>query len=170
MVFTFAALALISPLIHMFAGKHPRTKEVFIDFYFKYFLFWIVGIMGVFAFMGHAFMSDEVAESIGWKPGSPFQFEVAMANLAFGVGGLMALKQRMSFSLAVLICWGIFLIGDGFGHIYQLQVNHDFAYNNAGPIMYSDFIFPIVGLLLYWLKSRFTDSTEFVNRSQSRNE
>ena len=170
MIYAFTALFVFSPLIHMFAGKHPRTKENFIDLYYKYFLFWLVGVMGVFAFLGHTFMSAEVAESIGWAPGSPFQFEVAVANLGFGIGGLIALKQRMNFSLGVIVCWGVFLIGAGFGHIYQLQVNHDYAINNTGPIMYSDFIYPLVGLLLYWLKSRYTDATEYINKRQSANE
>lgn len=163
MTIAFAALAIFSPLIHIFAGKHPRTKEIFVDLYFKYFLFWIVGIMGVVAFLGHTFMANEIAESIGWATGSPFQFEVAVANLGFGIGGLIALKQRMSFSLGVLISWGIFLIGAGFGHIYQLQVNHDYAINNAGPIMYSDFIFPIAGILLYWMKSKYTGGADYLN-------
>ncbi len=31
-----------------------------------------VGLGGLFAFTGHAFMADQVAARIGWQPGSPF--------------------------------------------------------------------------------------------------
>jgi hypothetical protein len=35
--------------------------------------------------MGHYFLSDPVAESIGWPTGNPFQLEVGFANLAVGI-------------------------------------------------------------------------------------
>ena len=50
------------------------------------FLLWllviVVGVGSLYAFMGHTFAADDVARSIGWSPGSPFQFEVALHDLA----------------------------------------------------------------------------------------
>ena len=40
--------------------------------------------------MGHTFAADEVAESIGWPTGNPFQTEVAVANLAIGTLGILS--------------------------------------------------------------------------------
>ena len=40
-----------------------------------------VGVVGVFTFYCHVFMSERTAENIGWQT-SPFQFEVGMADLA----------------------------------------------------------------------------------------
>jgi hypothetical protein len=159
MTLVFFALAVFSPLIHLYASKLPKTKENFVNLYFKYFLFWVVGISSIVAFSGHAFIPDQIARDIGWPTGSPFQFEVAMANLAFGVLGLMSLKFDHKFALATLIGWGIFLFGDGIGHVIQLQKTGDRAEYNAGFIMYSDFIFPIIGLILYFLYVKICKST-----------
>lgn len=163
MLYAFIALAVFSPLIHIYAGKHPKKKEIFIDLYFKYFLFWIVGVLSIINFMGHTFLADKIAESIGWQSGSPFQFEVAVANLGFGIGGLIALRQKLNFSLGVIICWGVFLTAPGIGHVYQIAVHQNYAENNAGTILFTDFIFPVAGLVLYWLKSKFADDNQFVN-------
>ena len=43
---------------------------------------------GIASFFGHYFLSDIVAESIGWPSGSPFQLDMAFSNLALGILGL----------------------------------------------------------------------------------
>ena len=40
------------------------------------------------SFFGHLFFSDVVADSVGWPRGSPFQHEMAFANLAVGILGI----------------------------------------------------------------------------------
>jgi len=50
-----------------------------------------VGLGSILAFDGHVFMPDTIARYIGWPTGNPFQ-EVAFANLAFGVHGLLSWK------------------------------------------------------------------------------
>ncbi len=52
---------------------------------------------GLIGFLGHTFKAQEIALKIGWQP-SPFQFEVAVANLAFGVLGILCLWQPGGFS------------------------------------------------------------------------
>ena len=37
------------------------------------------------------FLSAQVAANIGWAPGSPFQSEVAFANLSVGVLGVLCI-------------------------------------------------------------------------------
>jgi hypothetical protein len=74
---------------------------------------------GIFAFYGHAFMAEQVAQSIGWQP-SLFQFEVAIANLAFGVLGILCLRIRDQFWLATGIGVSVWLLGDAYGHIREM--------------------------------------------------
>jgi hypothetical protein len=47
----------------------------------------------------HAFLAAKVALSIGWAPGSPFQSEVALANLAFGLPGVLCIRFKDGFWL-----------------------------------------------------------------------
>ncbi len=44
-----------------------------------------------------------VAASIGWPAGSPFQFEVGIANLSFGILGILCLKFMDNFWTATVI-------------------------------------------------------------------
>jgi hypothetical protein len=56
-----------------------------------------LGFSSILAFFGHTFAADEIAAYIGWMPGSPFQFEVAVANLAIGVLGISCVWLRGNF-------------------------------------------------------------------------
>ncbi|MES0361085.1 MAG: DUF6790 family protein, partial [Anaerolineales bacterium] len=68
-------------LIDRTASTRERRLEVFLIFLFA------LGVAGsgIGGFFGHLFLSDQVAESIGWSIGSPFQLEMGFANLALGV-------------------------------------------------------------------------------------
>ena len=46
--------------------------------------FWVLGIGGVYGFVAHLAFGPFLAEQIGW-PNSPFQHEVAYANLTIGI-------------------------------------------------------------------------------------
>ncbi len=83
--------------IHMFRRKQDRKRAVFTEELTAWFLFAFVGLMGLFSFAGHAFVADQTADSIGFPAGNPFQFEVAVTNLAFGVLGLLCLRYRGLF-------------------------------------------------------------------------
>jgi hypothetical protein len=93
--------------------------------------------------------APQVAASIGWPAGNPFQQEVAFTNLAIGVLGFLSVRMGRHFRLATIISFSIFMIGAGTGHIYQLVIFNDTAINNAGPVMYFDFIVPVIMILLY---------------------
>jgi hypothetical protein len=109
--------------------------------------------------MGHAFVADEVAKQIGWPSGNPFQFEVAVANLSYGVLGLLCLHFRGLFWWATTIAYSVFLWGAAYGHVYELVVNNNHEPGNAGFVLYADIVTPLVliGLLTalhYRVRSR----------------
>ena len=114
-----------------------------------------IGLGGIWAFIGHTLFADQVAQSIGWPAGNPFQQEVALANLAFGVLGLLSIKMDGSFRLATILSYSIFMVGAGIGHLYQLLVFHNTAMNNAGIILYADFLLPVVLVLLYCMAGEY---------------
>ena len=112
-------------------------------------LFFNVGIGGLYAFAGHAFMADLVAEKIGWPAGSPFQFEVAVANLAFGVLGLVSLMIRRDFWLATAAGYAVFMLGAAAGHVREIVQKGNFSEYNAGAFLFvGDVIVPLALLVL----------------------
>ena len=102
-----------------------------------------LGITGIYAFIMHAFFPDFTASSIGWSS-SPFQFEVAMADLAFGVLGILAFNASYGFRLATVIGSTCFLWGDAVGHVYQMLMHHNFSVGNAGSWFWIDILLPLV--------------------------
>jgi len=108
-----------------------------------------VGLGGLFAFTGHAFMADRVAARIGWQPGSPFQLEVAAANLAFGVLGLCSFRFRGDFWLATAIGYALFLLGAASVHVREIVQKGNFAEYNAGAfLVIGDIVVPVAILVL----------------------
>ena len=102
----------------------------------------------------HLFIADEVAESIGWAPGSPFQREIGFTDVAWGIMGLLAIRMPGTFREAFVIGTGIFLWGAAGGHIYEMITEDNFSRNNSGLLLAIDILLPVAnGLLLWKLRS-----------------
>ncbi|MFA4877415.1 MAG: DUF6790 family protein [Methanoregula sp.] len=80
--------------------------------------------------------------------GSPFQYEVGIANLALGVVGILCYHFRDNFWLATILANAVFLLGDGVGHVRDILLNANYAPMNAGVPLYRDFLFPLAQILL----------------------
>lgn len=104
-------------------------------------LLFSVGIQGIWAWFGHCFYSESVAQSIGW-PSSPFQNEVGYANLAFGIGGILAFFWPI-LAPGVAIGIIIFMLSAAWGHAREMIKAKNFAPGNAGPIFYTDILVPV---------------------------
>jgi hypothetical protein len=128
--------------------------------------FGIGGFASITSFIMHFFFSDMVASSIGWPLGSPFQKEVAGANLALGLLGFMGFWRR-DFWLPYVISKTTFLWIAGITHVVELFQHQNLAVGNAGLTLYMDFIWPLIYILLIWLTSRYGKSPPvgFVYRS-----
>jgi hypothetical protein len=92
-----------------------------------------VGVAGsaIGGFFAHAFLADEVADSIGWPAGSPFQLEVAFANLALGILGVLAMNRRDGFRDATVIAVTIFAGGATITHVTDIVETGNLAAGNT---------------------------------------
>ena len=106
------------------------------------------GVSGMVAFVGHAFYADSIARSIGWQPGSPFQFEIAVTNLSYGVLGLMCIWIRGPFWLATGVGNSVLLLGCNYGHLYDAFAKGNYALNNYGLINVFEIVWPALVLVL----------------------
>lgn len=120
-----------------------------------YFVFYGYGIGGVWNFVGHFFMSDAVAASVGWPAGSPFQQELAFYALGTGVVGLMTPWWRGRFWVAAAVAPSIFVYGAAFTHIQEHVVNGNASPANWGAAAVgANLLIPTVVLLTTWLHHR----------------
>ncbi len=111
--------------------------------------------------MAHVLRGPETAQGIGWQPGSPFQFEIGMANLAFGVLGILCIWQRGGFWTATGIGVAVLFLGCAYGHVYEMVVHHDYAAYNAGAgIFFNDAVIPVIILVLLGLRAKFSKESQ----------
>jgi hypothetical protein len=149
MIFGIYLIAIaVAILIHWNVAGRPRSGERLIEIALLYLLVIGGGVSGIIAFIAHAFYADATARSIGWAPGSPFQFEIAIANLSYGLLGLMCIRVRGPFWLATGIAISVLLLGCNYGHLYQALANHNYSPDNYGAINVFELVWPAAVLIL----------------------
>ena len=116
--------------------------------------FWVLGINGLWGFVFHFFFGEFSAELIGW-PNSPFQYEVAYANLTIAILGFSSwwLKRR-DYLLAAMVAYISWFFADGLGHVVARLSQDNTAPGNAGTILFTDLLMPVVVVLLLKLSHR----------------
>jgi len=107
-----------------------------------------VGIASFVGFVGHVFLADRIAAEIGWATGSPFEQEVAFANLAVGFLGITCIWLRGNYWIATVVAATIFLWGAAYGHIMDIIVHGNYAPGNAGGALYNDILVPLISIVL----------------------
>ena len=145
-------VALLCAGVAIWLEPRPITRGFVIDRLLRYLFLFPLGLQGLWAFLGHVFFPERSAAAIGWAT-SPFQYEVGVANLGLGLASLYAAFRGFEARLATAIAAACFLIGAGVIHIVDIMGKGNLAPGNAGPIMVTDFLTPIVILVLLVLAS-----------------
>ena len=147
----FFVLSFVVAGVHTYRDKQPRTGRRIVEILLLWLLVINTGLGGLYAFMGHTFAAAEVAESIGWPAGNPFQTEVAVANFAIGTLGVLSYWIRGNFWTAAVIATSIWLLGAATIHVVEIVTAGNYNPGNAGLIFYMDIIGPLllIALLVY---------------------
>jgi Family of unknown function (DUF6790) len=146
--FFFTIFVAILVIIISKSKNMPLNKKRVVEIFLLSFLVISVGIGSLWAFIGHAFLSAQIAASIGWPPGSPFQLEVAFANLSIGILGILCYWIRDNFWTATVISSSIFLLGAAYIHIINILQFANYAPGNAGSVLILDILGPIILIVL----------------------
>lgn len=142
--------ALLTAGIAVGRGHRPRTLGSIADRLLRAVLVFPLGLMSLWAAFGHIFFPQMAARAIGWQT-SPFQFEVGVANLGIGTAALYAALRSRDAQIAVGLVAAGFLGGAGIGHIRDIVQTGNLAPGNAGPILFTDFLTPVVIFVLLYL-------------------
>jgi hypothetical protein len=145
MIFVVLGLiGVLSGVLHVMIARKVSSWRSAADVLLVYFFVFPIGLGGVVGFAGHTLRSGPVALSIGWPAGNPFQYEVAVANLAFGVLGILCLRFRDGFWTATALGWSVFMLGAAGVHIHQIVHGQPYAPGNAGAILYFNVLAPML--------------------------
>jgi hypothetical protein len=153
--FTLENLPAILFVIAILAGllsRHRPRSEAFLS----WLLLLAIGVTAIWAAIYHLFFPKFAAAFIGWQP-SPFQFEVGVADLAYGVTACIAFWRSLPFKSAVVCISAIALLGDAVGHIHQILLVGNFAAGNAGVVFYCDILVPVAAITALVLAQRAKD-------------
>lgn len=143
------SIAVIAIIIHLLLMKQRTAKKV-MEVILLYLLVITFGLGSLISGAFHVFNGPATAKMIGWPPGSPFQYEVGVADMALGLICFLCLFIRGSFWLAAIIANSFFLLGCMIGHVRDVVVSGNLAAYNIGPnIILSDLVMPLVVIGLY---------------------
>ncbi len=144
---TFFVVGIICSLVSIYRHRNELTKAFAVEAIFKYFCFWAHGITWVYNGVIHVVFHKMAAGFIGWAD-SPFQIEVGVASLGFGIVGLLALKKDFGLRLALVISTSVFLWGCAIGHIYQMNTTGNHAEGNSGVMLWTGLLLPVISIIL----------------------
>jgi hypothetical protein len=146
-------VTVISASVHLLGTRTKERKETLLEILAIY----TFGLSGWFTIMsglfGHILYADEVAVGIGWPINSGFQMELGFASIGIGLVGFLGFWNR-SYWLPFILMKFIFGWGAGFTHILHMLQHNNFSPSNTGIIVYWDFLFPLVMVVLYILYQR----------------
>lgn len=152
--FAMVVLAVFFMIINRLVTKGRVSKYEII---YRWLALFCLGFTGIYTFFMHAYFPVLAAAAVGWSD-SPFQFEVAVADLSFGVLGLLSFRASIGFRLATVLGSTIWLWGDAVGHIYQITKFNNYATGNSGTWFWMDIIVPLI-LVICVTKLKHTVTT-----------
>jgi hypothetical protein len=132
-------LAIVFILFHRIINRRLPESEIV----YRWMALFALGCTCIYAFAMHAYFPHFAAAEIGWTS-TPFEFEVAMADLAIGIIAILSFSSSFGFRAATVIATMIFLWGDAVGHINQMIINSDFMTGNAGSWFWMDVFLPFI--------------------------
>jgi hypothetical protein len=110
-------------------------------------VYYLIGWAAIGGGISHIFFSRKISASIGWSR-SPFETEIGLANLGFGIAGVLALSYGPEFWWAIIVANSVFRVGAGFVHIRSMMRDKNFAVNNTS-ILLLDFGVPAYLVISY---------------------
>ncbi|WP_028933469.1 DUF6790 family protein [Pseudonocardia spinosispora] len=137
--------------------RHSSSRQETLETWQRW---WAIGALGcgsLWMTLSFVAIPDMMATAIGFGR-TPFEFEIAFANLGLAVLGLRAgspsssARERITIGLGA----GMFLWGAVIGHLYQWIANGDHAPGNTGGVLVYDLLIPAVMIILARLSRRPT--------------
>ena len=132
-LFVYSVLPVVAASVHIALDKSCRSRQRTLEIFLLYLFGVGVAAGGIGGFFGHFFISDVVAQSIGWPKGNPFQLEVGFANLALGILGIVAMGRRDGFREATVIAVSVLGVGATIVHIMDIVQTGNLAPGNTLP-------------------------------------
>lgn len=146
---TFLCLGLVVSAASLLHRPRPVSKATIIDKLLSDYILYAVGLMYLYNFVVHTVFAETSAAFIGWA-NSPFQYEVGYASLGFGLAAIVAHRSNFTARLVAVNGPSLFLWGAAVGHIHEILKTKNFSPGNAGVVLWTDIVLPVIGFALLY--------------------
>jgi hypothetical protein len=138
------AIAVFFILLHKLIVRSSVSEY---EIVYRWLALFPLGGTFIYLFVLNAYYPDMVNTTLGWKP-SPFQYEVAVADLALGILAILSFNASYGFRLATVLASSLFLIGCALNHIDLVIVQGTVNTGDIGAWLWmTDLIMPLLMLL-----------------------
>lgn len=145
------SLPLVWPLIAvvgaLISTRHSPSHKAALETWQRWWAVVALGCGSLWMTITFLTVPDVMATAIGFDR-TPFQFEIAFANLGLAVMGFRAVSATARERITIGLGAGMFLWGALIGHVYQWFANGDHAPGNTGGVLVYDLLFPAVMIIL----------------------
>ncbi|NCF70428.1 MAG: hypothetical protein GWP59_01880 [Chlamydiales bacterium] len=146
----FVILPLLSSSLHVFLGEDSKKESQIAKRFLQHFLFIGVGVQGLATAYMQTFEPESISKFLDWQS-SGLLLEVAKANFAFGLLGILTIWFRGNFWVATGLGYSIFLLTKFISH-----VSDQGSFLALQPAFYSDFCIPFFILTLLGSSALFS--------------
>lgn len=142
----FFAIACVIALFKISRLKKKTTPKI-VEILLVCFVVSNIAVNGIYAGFFQAIMGPQIAKDIGFTY-SPFEWELAFANIGIGVAALLSVFWRGRYILGPVIANTIFIYAAAYGHFVQAAKGDTASYNGGIFLWAGDIIIPTIILVL----------------------
>jgi hypothetical protein len=146
---TFLCLGLLVSSVSLLRRPRPVSQAAVADKLLSDYVLYALGFMSLFNCVVHTVFAQTSAAFIGWA-NSPFQYEVGYASLGFGVAAIVAHRSNLTARFIAVLGPSLFLWGAAAGHVRNLLATHNLSPGNAGVVLWTDILLPVIGFGLVY--------------------
>lgn len=149
LVFSFVVifLPLFLGLLHSLLKGEKRVEYILL-----YYIFIGIGVQGIASGISQTFYSSSVTQYVNW-PFSPFILELGLANISYGILGILSPWMNRGWQNATAFGYALFLFFTGMRHVIEILETSVNA-GNSGPFMYVDNILCYIFFVLLFLSTK----------------
>ncbi|MFI6042551.1 DUF6790 family protein [Nocardia sp. NPDC051321] len=145
-------VAVIGALV---ATRHSPSRAATLETWQRWWAVVALGFGSLWMTFTFLTVPEVMATAIGFNS-TPFQFEIAFANLGLAVMGFRAVSASARERITIGLGAGMFLWGALIGHVYQWFAHGDHAPGNTGGVLVCDLLFPAVMIVLAYRAQRLS--------------
>ncbi|MDX8148064.1 DUF6790 family protein [Lentzea sp. BCCO 10_0061] len=147
--------------------RHSPSRAAKLEIWQRWWAGAALGCGSLWLVIAFLVIPDEMAATIGFAR-TPFEFEIAFANLALAVLAFRAASPSATTRERALVGLGagMFLWGAAIGHVHQWLAAGNHAPGNTGGILVYDVLAPAVLIVLAHRAQRLSGANESAHASR----